>query len=151
MTGLLLTTTAGFATCPDGTKTDPEIFTAICSIDYVNINLLLDSGMNIDTVDHQGNTPLMLAAKIGNPRILDIVLAHNPLINKTNDEGTTALMIAAKTGQFHIVKKLVQHQADISMQDRNWDTAITLASRYGHQDVVRFLQGHQNQRALHLQ
>lgn len=115
-----------------------NIFTAIRSIDYTSINILLSEGTNIDTVDQQGNTPLMVAAKIGNLRILNIILAHNPDINQQNKKGMTALMIAAKTGQLQVVEKLLAHGADYSIQEKDGNTAIDLASRFGHSQIVTY-------------
>jgi ankyrin repeat protein len=126
-------------------QSQEDIFTAIRSIDYISINILLSDGVDVDTVDQQGNTPLMVAANVGNPRIMDIVLSHNPQINKKNNDGTTALMIAAKTGQLHAVKDLTAHDADLSLRDNNRNTALTLASKYGHTEIVHFLQDLQPQ------
>jgi len=124
---------------PDTTIKD-NIFTAIQSIDYTSINVLLSAGADINSQNNQGNTPLMLAAKIGNMRILDIILSHNPEINLQNKKGSTALIIAAKTGQFHVVKKLVTNGADIKMRDNKGNTALTLASKFGHNKIVTYLQ-----------
>lgn len=144
--GLLLTISisliamAGVKASSTPTTIKDNIFTAIRSIDYTSINVLLSEGMNIDTVNRQGNTPLMVASKIGNLRIMDILLAHKPSMNLQNKKGSTALMIAARTGQFHVVKKLVTNGADVSMQNEDGNTALTLASKFGHDQIVTYLQ-----------
>lgn len=135
--GFSLITMAAMKTNPTDTIKD-NLFTAIRSIDYTSINILLSDGAEIDTVDRQGNTPLMIAAKIGNPRIVDIILSHSPEINKTNEQGVTALMIAAESGQLHIVEKLINKGADVSIRDGKGNTAVTLAGKFGHQQVVNF-------------
>lgn len=119
-------------------KIKDNIFNAIHSIDYTSINVLLSDGTDIDTVDQQGNTPLMIASKVGNTRILDIILSHNPDINKQNNNGTTALMIAAQTGQNHVVRKLVKHGANLSDRDQDGNTASELAAKFGHEEIVQF-------------
>lgn len=133
-------------------KADPNtdtikdnIFTAIRTIDYTSINVLLSDGTDIDTVDRQGNTPLMIAAKVGNTRILDILLSHNPNINKQNKNGTTALMIAAQSGQLPVVKKLVRHGAKLSSHDLDGNSALALASRFGHEEMVDYFKRSQRQ------
>ena len=115
-----------------------NIFTAIRSIDYTSINVLLSDGTDVDTVDQDGNTPLMVAAHVGNPRIMNIILDHNPYINQQNKNGVTALMIAAETGQFHAVEMLVARGADQTIQNANGNTAVTLASKFGHSQIVTF-------------
>lgn len=123
-----------------------NIFTAIRSIDYTSINVLLADGTNIDTVNHQGETPLMVAAKIGNPRILDIVLSHDPAINQQNKRGETALMIAAEAGLDQVVRKLIDNGADPSIKNKSGITASTLAAKFGHSEVVDLFQSEQNSR-----
>lgn len=117
-----------------------DIFTAIRNIDYISLNIHLSEGTDVDTLTEQGNTPLMVAAEVGNLRIIDIILSHNPSLDKQNFRGETALMIAAKTGQYQVVKKLVLEGADLTVTDQNHDTANTLASRYGHADISDYLE-----------
>lgn len=117
-----------------------DIFSAIRSIDYTSINVLLSDGIDVDTADRQGNTPLMVATQIGNPRIVNIILSHSPEINAQNKKGTTALMIAAGTGQLHILKELLNHGADAYLHDGEGNTALTLASKFGHNEIVTLLQ-----------
>jgi ankyrin repeat protein len=135
---LSLLAVTGIKANSDTNTIKDNIFTAIRSIDYTSINILLSEGTDIDTVDQQGNTPLMVATEIGNPRIMDIILSHNPTIDKQNKEGMTALMIAAKTGQLHAVKKLLSHGADYAARNNSGNNPITLASKFGHTEIVTF-------------
>lgn len=148
MVGLCLMAFTGLKANSTSNEIKDNIFTAIRSIDYVSINVLLSDGVNIDTVDQEGNTPLMVAAQIGNPRIVDIILSHKADVNKQNNMGETALMIAAKTGQLEIVEKLVSHNANILTRNINGNTAVTLASKFGHNKIVSFLKGVQTQSAF---
>jgi ankyrin repeat protein len=143
--GLLLTISLIFAISTVVKANSPHktieenIFAAIKNIDYVSINVLLSDGTDVDTVDQEGNTPLMVAAKVGNLRILDIIFSHNPEVNAQNNNGSTALMIAAQTGQLQVVKKLVENGAEAALRDNNDNTALTLASKFGHDKIVSYL------------
>lgn len=130
------------------TNIEDNIFTAIENIDYTSINILLAEDADIDTVNQQGNTPLMVAAKIGNMRILNILLSHNPDVNKQNKDGATALMIAAESGQYHVVEKLREHGAKLSIRDKDGNTALTLASKFGHDQVIEFFKRSKKQAPL---
>lgn len=121
------------------TTIEENIFKAIRSIDYTSINVLLSEGMDVNATNQQGDSPLIIAAKVGNLRILNIILSHNPDVDARNDEGKTALMIAAETGQSQVVEKLLAHNADPSLKDNNDNTALTLASTYGHNAVVDYI------------
>src|SRR5699024_464078 len=129
-------------------KIKQDIFAAIDSIDYISLNILLAEGANIDKTDQNGNTPLMVAAKVGNHRILDIILSHNPNINKHNKGGKTALIIAAETGQLSVVEKLLAHNDETSIKDHDNNTALTLTSKFGHKKIVDLIKDMRTQTTL---
>ena len=146
--GLTLIAFTGTEANSDSTIIKKNIFAAIYNIDYTSINILLSEGTDINQTNRNGDTPLMIAAKIGNLRILDIILSHNPDINKYNKAGKTALIIAAESGQLNVVEKLLAHNADVSLKDSNDYTALTLASKYGHKKVVDYLKNMRTQPTL---
>jgi ankyrin repeat protein len=112
---------------------------AVKNIDIISLNILLSEGADVDTVDHDGNTPLMIASQIGNPRMLTIILAHEPDVNAKNNNGETALMVAAKNGQLHVAKRLIENGADKYMRSDAGLTPAELAARNGHTQIVNFL------------
>ena len=118
-----------------------DLFESIRNIDIVSLNVHLAEGANVDTVDNTGNTPLMLAAKVGNPRMVRILIAHQPNINAKNLKGETALMIAAENGQYYIARQLIVRGANT--MDRNSDglTAEDIALRNGQPQIVDLLRG----------
>lgn len=91
-----------------------EIFKSIHKEDLVRVNVLLADGADVDAVDESGNTPLILAIKIGNPRMIKLILAHNPDVNKRNKDGQTAFMIADHNGLSEIADQLKKVSADTS-------------------------------------
>jgi len=116
-----------------------NLIEAVANIDQVSVNVLLAEGASVETVDQNGNTPLMIAAKIGNPRIVKILLAHNPDINRKNNNGNSALMIAAEHGQVFVAEQLIAHGADIYAKNADGFTAIEIAQRNGHAAVLDLL------------
>lgn len=116
-----------------------NLIDAVANIDMISLNVLLAEGANIDTSDQNGNTPLMIAAKIGNPRMVKILLAHNPDINKKNSEGNTALMIASEHGQTFVVEQLIAKGADTNAKNIKGFTSLEIAQRNGHAAVVDLL------------
>lgn len=116
-----------------------DLFEAINTIDILSLNVALADGANIDTVDSNGKTPLIHAAKIGNPRILKIILAHNPRINEQDNTGNTALMIASQYGQKHVVEQLLQYGADPDLKNKQGHTSADLAVMNGHPSIANLL------------
>ncbi len=138
---LLFTLVAGTANADTTDVVEDNILEAIQNIDIVSLNVLLAEGADINAVDEKGNTALMLASKIGNPRMVKIILAHNPDINKQSNAGYTALMIASEQGQTHIVEELLKHGADSTLKNVNGFTAAELAIRNGQPDTADLLKG----------
>ncbi|WP_340103412.1 ankyrin repeat domain-containing protein [Rhodohalobacter sp. 8-1] len=118
-----------------------NIIEAVNNIDIISLNVLLAEGATVDTVDQAGNSPLMLATKIGNPRMIDIVLAHNPDVNRRNNSGDTALMVASANGILSIVKDLKENGADQTLRNNKGFNSVQIALRNGHASVAEFLNG----------
>ena len=116
-----------------------NLIEAVNNIDFISLNVLLAEGAAVDTVDQTGNSPLILATKIGNPRMIEIILAHNPDVNRRNDNGETALMIASANGILSIVKDLKDSGANPELRNNEGFTSTQIAIRNGHASVAQFL------------
>jgi len=116
-----------------------NLIEAVANIDQVSVNVLLAEGASVETVDQNGNTPLMIAAKVGNPRIVKMILAHNPDVNRKNNEGNSALMIAAEHGQVFVAEQLLANGADRYAKNSNGFTPLEIAKRNGHAAVIDLL------------
>lgn len=112
---------------------------AVANIDMISLNILLAEGANIDMGDANGNTPLMIAARIGNPRMVNILLAHTPDLTRKNSEGNTALMIASEHGQTFVVEQLIAMGADMNDKNAKGFTPLDIAKRNGHASLINLL------------
>jgi len=139
MAASLMVNNAGAANDTNEFVVSENIIHAVQDIDIISLNVLLAGGAEVDTVDEEGNTPLMLAAKIGNPRMVKIILAHHPEMNRVNNDGFTALMIASEQGQIHIVEKLLESGASVELTNQAGLTAADLAVRNGQPAVADLL------------
>ncbi len=105
-----------------------------------------------DWEDCFGNTPLILAAKMGNVQAIKGLLGHDTYkqesesvgvipanIDRANQDGTTAIIEAAERGYDEIVELLLECGADVDAKDQNADTALLLASCYEHISTVKIL------------
>ncbi len=59
---------------------------------------LLQRGMDVNTVDREGNTLLMISARTENLELMKFLLANGAAINRRNRFGDTALLLAAIKG-----------------------------------------------------
>jgi len=131
--------TTADSTLKDEIKLKDTLIEAVENIDLVSLNVLLAEGAEIDTADTYGNTPLIIASKIGNPRMITIILAHNPDVNAKNNHGETALLIAAEHGQADVAKRLIERGADVYAKNEDGFTPADLAARNGHTQILNIL------------
>lgn len=99
------------------------------------INDLLDSRVDPNHYDHQGNTPLMAFAaqlpedddyKTG-PKILETLLDRGAEINARNRAGETALHIAVRCGRKLAVRTLVKRGANVFARDAAGRSVLDVA------------------------
>ena len=75
-------------------------------VDAVELNLM--RGANANSVDVSGQTPLHIAARLGDIKIIKLLMQHDVNLNSTtSDTSETPLHIAATYGNLGVVKYLV--------------------------------------------
>ncbi len=104
-------------------------------------NLLAKSeGIDINAVDEDGNTALMLAAFFAKKDIVRALLDAGADVNVKNKKGNTALIIAAWHGRVNMVEALLAKGADVSVKDKYGNTALKIASKaIGNKKIARML------------
>ncbi len=95
------------------------------------IKYLIENGADVNAKDLYGDTPLILAIKIGLDSIADLLIQNKAIdLNSKNfSEGETALIIAAKVGNYELVKELIEFRADPNIPDEKGQTAYEYAER----------------------
>lgn len=77
---------------------------------------LVHGQVAVDVVDAKGRTPLMLAAKLGRSRVVQVLLHAGADPNRLASGGESALMFAAAKGHADIVRELLLGGADIALK-----------------------------------
>lgn len=77
------------------------------------LKLLLDSGVNVETIDPYGNTLLMLAALQGQASNVRVLVKVEANLEATDYYGRSALTAAALRGHVDVVKELKKNHAHI--------------------------------------
>ena len=70
--------------------------------------LLASPNVDVNGIDENGNTPLMLAARFGHDEVVTVLLISKADLKAKNDEGKTALMLASEGGHDETVRALTQ-------------------------------------------
>ena len=95
--------------------------------------------LNVNTQDDNGATPLMYAARSGNPDTIKAIIKAGADVNATDNDGRTALMYAAMYGNADAIETLAGLGAEVNATDKHGSTALMHAAMYGHVDAIETL------------
>lgn len=102
------------------------------------IHALLRRGADIEAVDIQGRTPLMLAAYADRADSIDALLRGGANIDTRDWMGRNAVMWAAIENSPKSIRALTQH-ADLEARDKSGMTALLLAAHHKKKKAVEAL------------
>jgi ankyrin repeat protein len=108
-----------------------ELLDAISRGDVREVGWILKSGLNVDTVDYDGRTPLMIASESGQCFLFFICLLHFHFF--------VAVTKCNSLGKLECAKFLVSLGTNINITDRWGYTALECARRQGHAHIVEYL------------
>ena len=102
------------------------------------INLLVQRGANVTLQDDLGNTPLHIAASIGDIQTAELLLDKNPaIINMQNKQGNTPLHEAAINEQIEMIKWLLNKGAHKSICNVAGQPPADLATRNAVAELLK--------------
>lgn len=129
--------TAGLAQTMTHTQTLHE---AAASGNVAEVKRLLDKGVEVNTKDGKGRTPLILAAKGSNTlEVVKALLEKGADVNEKSN-GETPLSVAANFGNLEVVRALIARGADVNATNSAiaW-TPLMVAAWRKHLEVVKVL------------
>ena len=92
-------------------------------------------GLDVNFIDADGNSLLMLAAKEGSTRSAALLLSAGARIHLTNAVGDNALLLATFWGHEGIVDLLLARQASLGANPHGW-TPLHYAAYAGHERIA---------------
>lgn len=103
------------------------------------IDFLLQSGAVVDLCTLESgkqNSPLMDAARTGEPELAGKLIRAGADVNKAGKQGMTALHLAARRGDPILVQMLLEARADATLESKN-GTALYLARKKGSTGLLQ--------------
>ena len=104
-----------------------DIFDA-AAFDATTLKKAIDSGIDINVQNEDGDTPLILACSYGNLNNIKLLLSHGANVNHKNNDGDTAISQVGSLGILEnapeIIRLLVKRGANINARNNFGDTAL---------------------------
>jgi len=82
--------------------------------DWIEVQNLIDKGVDVNAKGNDGKTALMHAVEQGNKEIVQALIVKGADVNAKGNDGKTALMHAVEQGNKEIVQALIAKGADVN-------------------------------------
>ncbi|CAH3156665.1 unnamed protein product [Porites evermanni] len=103
------------------------------------IEIILSDGIEVNTKDSFGATPLMIAAAKCKKQAVDFLLSKGADPSLTTNVGRNSLHAAAEGGDVSIVKAMLSHDIPLDSTDNDGITSLMIAVALNNFDTVEFL------------
>ena len=97
------------------------------------VELLINSGADVNVSNRRGLTPLDIAERDGQTEIIELLRVHGA------KKGFSNLLRAINSGDIEQVKLLISQGADVNTKNNAGQTLLHIACRSGNKEVVEFL------------
>ena len=102
--------------------------------------ILLENGAEIEAKDRNGNTALLIAARLGKLDIVKLLLEKKANIKASNEQKNTPLLLAITRNHTQIATILIKKGADITAKNNEGNTPLLLAVNLTHPETKILLQ-----------
>ena len=102
------------------------------------VKVLMDNGVDVNTKDDYGFTPISYAALKGHDGIVDLLIENGAIVDVRNNWGGTALAQAVYFGHIEIAKTLIDHGADVNVNIHG-SSLVKFAAKNGHDELLNHL------------
>ncbi len=111
-----------------------KLFKRIVQGNVEEVQKMLDTGISVDSLNSDNDTPLMVAARYGHKALVSLLLERHATIDAKNNR-FTALLYAAARGYTEIVLMLIQAYGK-QVNKRELSLALIEAAQYGYLETA---------------
>jgi len=107
-----------------------------------HLQLLIHLGANLNQVDKNSRSALMIASSLGRNEAIEVLLRHNAKLNIADKFGWTALMLGVYYNQKETVKLLLDNGADVNFCSKKGLTALKVAQDNERMSIISILKNY---------
>jgi len=122
---------------PNKSQLDAKLLKLCETDDMDQLGQILDQGANVNAVDQDGYSALILSACFGNFKAMQLLLSYGANIDYVSNDGCTALVVAVQGGNAQIVRTLLRHKAKVDVPGGS--APQFFAAQEGYNEILRLL------------
>jgi ankyrin repeat protein len=104
------------------------------------VKKLISNGAKINQRNKDGDTPLIIACKKGNKKLVKYLLKHKEIdINKNSKSGISPLFVACYFKNKDLVNYLIDHNAKVDIFDNKENSPLHIACYLNSTEIIKFL------------
>ena len=115
------------------------LFSAIRAQNLQEVEALAVRSENLEILGLEDRTPIIYAALLGNPDIIDVLIKNRARVDHRDKLGNTALFYAATRGDLDSMQVLLEGNATPDLENRQGVTPMMTAAGKGHVNAVQML------------
>jgi ankyrin repeat protein len=124
-------------------QNDPKPIDVLVAVPQVDINIRIKGSNDV----FSGESPLMIAARVGNVETVTTLITAGADVNMLNDRGDTALHVAMQPDRVAVIGALLDNGMDVDLLGEDEDpdrrlSAVMLASLHGYVDILDIVLKH---------
>lgn len=104
-----------------------------------HMSLLIQLGADINTVDRNGRTPLLVAASMGRVSAMRLLISNYADVDHVDRHGWTALMLAIYYNHQKAVKFLLENGCDVNLVTEQRLSAMSVATKHNRAELITML------------
>ncbi|MEE8380123.1 MAG: ankyrin repeat domain-containing protein, partial [Gammaproteobacteria bacterium] len=116
-----------------------RIFSAIRTNDLERIRSLVKGGVDLDIVDSNLQSALMVALQAGHREMSALLLFNSSRLDTPDSNNDRPIHVAARNGYINIVSDLIKIKVDINARDHLGNTALIIATRHEDKNMMNVL------------
>jgi ankyrin repeat protein len=105
----------------------------------LHLNLLIGLGAQINYLDTNKRTPLMIASSLGRYEAVEVLLNNYAKINLLDSFGWSALMLGVYYNHYNVVKLLLSTGADANLSSPQQLSALKIAKQHKREKIATLL------------
>ena len=103
------------------------------------MNILVKAGADVNSWNNQGDRLILLAAKYGNEKSIEILVKAGADVNSQNMSGECPVLLAVQSKQKSCTRYLIKLGADVNAKTNNGQTALMCAAYHGYDKCLQLL------------